>query len=160
ASAMRSTATELADLEGRIARAHEAALEIEAKIFARLSASVLALTGELRALADALADLDVACALAHLAATRGYTRPVVDASLAFAIEAGRHPVVEQMVTEAGQSFVANDCDLSGDEASGGGALWLVTGPNMGGKSAFVRQNALLALMAQMGSFVPAAGAHV
>jgi DNA mismatch repair protein MutS len=160
ASAMRFTTTELADLEGRIARAHEAALEIEAKIFARLCAEVLALTTVLRALADALAELDVASALGHLAATRGYTRPLVDTSLAFAIEAGRHPVVEQMVTEAGQSFVANDCDLSGDAANGGGALWLVTGPNMGGKSTFLRQNALIAIMAQMGAFVPATSAHI
>jgi len=159
ASAMRFTTTELAELEGRIARAHEAAIEIEGRIFARLCAEVLARTGALRALADALAELDVATALAHLAATRGYTRPQVDTSLAFDIEAGRHPVVEPMVAEAGQSFVANDCDLSGDEA-GGGALWLVTGPNMGGKSTFLRQNALIAILAQMGSFVPATRAHI
>jgi DNA mismatch repair protein MutS len=160
ANAMRFTTTELADLEGRIARAHEAALDIEVRIFASLRYEVLGRTDELRALADALAELDVTAALAHLAATRRYTRPEVDNSLAFAITDGRHPVVEDMVMEQGQSFVANDADLSGDDAGGGGRLWLVTGPNMGGKSTFLRQNALIAILAQMGSFVPASSAHI
>jgi DNA mismatch repair protein MutS len=160
ANAMRFTTTELADLEGRIARAHEAALEIELKVFASLRYDVLSRTDALRDLADALAELDVTAALAHLAATRGYTRPDIDTSLAFAIQGGRHPVVEDMIMAEGQSFVANDADLSGDDAIGGGRLWLVTGPNMGGKSTFLRQNALIAIMAQMGSFVPATSAHI
>ena len=160
ANAMRFTTTELADLEGRIAKAHEAALDIERKIFASLRYEVLGRTDELRALADALAELDVTAALAHLAATRRYSRPEIDNSLAFDIVDGRHPVVEDMVMAEGQSFVANDADLSGDEASGGGRLWLVTGPNMGGKSTFLRQNALIAILAQMGSFVPAGRAHI
>ncbi len=160
ANAMRFTTTELAELEGRIARAHEAALEIELAIHARLTEAVLAETARLQGLADALAELDVTAALAELAATRGYCRPQVDDSLAFAIVGGRHPVVEAMVSAAGESFVANDADLSGSEAEGGGRLWLVTGPNMGGKSTFLRQNALIALLAQMGSFVPAERAHL
>ena len=159
-NAMRFTTTELAELEGRIARAGDAALELETAIFARLRTGVLDHTPTLRALADALAELDVTAALAHLAATRNYVRPEIDTSLAFAITAGRHPVVEEMVRADGKSFVANDADLSGDEASGGGHLWLVTGPNMGGKSTFLRQNALLAILAQMGSFVPADRAHI
>ncbi len=154
ANAMRFTTAELAELEGRIARAHEAALEIEAAIFERLSSAVLAQTDALRAVADALAELDVTAALAHLAATRDFCRPEVDDSMAFAVRAGRHPVVESNVKAEHQMFVANDCDLSG------GALWLVTGPNMGGKSTFLRQNALIAILAQMGSFVPAARAHI
>jgi DNA mismatch repair protein MutS len=154
ANAMRFTTQELAELEGRIARAHEAGLGIEAAIFARLVGRVLAETPRLRAVADALAGLDVTAALAHLAATQNYCRPQIDDSLAFAIEAGRHPVVEANVRAAGQPFVANDCELSG------GALWLVTGPNMGGKSTFLRQNALIAILAQMGSFVPASSAHI
>ncbi|HEY9012631.1 MAG TPA: DNA mismatch repair protein MutS [Devosia sp.] len=154
ANAMRFTTAELADLEGRIARAHEAALGIEAAIFARLVKLVVAETDRLRATADALAALDVTAALAHLAATQNYCRPTIDTSLAFAIEGGRHPVVEANVKLEGHPFVANDCDLSG------GALWLVTGPNMGGKSTFLRQNALIAILAQMGSFVPAASAHI
>jgi DNA mismatch repair protein MutS len=154
ANAMRFTTAELAELEGRIARAHEKALEIETAIFARLTASVLAETDGIRALADALAELDVTAGLAHLGATRSFVRPTIDESRDFAIMGGRHPVVESNVKAEGQVFVANDTDLSG------GALWLVTGPNMGGKSTFLRQNALIAILAQMGSFVPAVVATV
>ncbi|KKB07868.1 DNA mismatch repair protein MutS [Devosia chinhatensis] len=160
ANAMRFTTTELAELEGRIAKAQGAALEIELAIFARLRAAALAETQALQGLADALAELDVTAALAEVSALRGYCRPRVDDSLAFAILGGRHPVVELMVKAEGQSFVANDADLSGNEESGGGALWLVTGPNMGGKSTFLRQNALIAILAQMGCYVPADSAHI
>ena len=106
--------------------------------------------------ARALAGLDLATALAELAARRGYRRPRVDDSLAFQIEGGRHPVVEALAPagEAGR-FIPNDCDL-GESMR----LWLVTGPNMAGKSTFLRQNALIAILAQMGSFVPAAAAHI
>jgi DNA mismatch repair protein MutS len=158
ANVMRFTTSELAELEGRIARAHEAALELETAIFAEMRAAVVAQTAPLRATADALAELDVAAALAHLAATRGFCRPVIDRSLAFEIEAGRHPVVEAMVQAQGESFVTNDANLSGETE--GGQIWLVTGPNMGGKSTFLRQNALIAILAQMGSFVPAQRAHI
>ena len=154
ANAMRFTTAELAELEGRIARAHEKALEIETAIFARLVGDVLALTDLLRGLADALAELDVTAGLAHLAGTRSFVRPVIDESRDFAITGGRHPVVESNVRAEGHPFVANDTDLSG------GALWLVTGPNMGGKSTFLRQNALIAILAQMGSFVPADAARI
>ncbi|MVS99115.1 DNA mismatch repair protein MutS [Devosia sp. L53-10-65] len=160
ANAMRFTTTELADLEGRIAQAQGAALEIEQAIFTRLRDETLAATSQLQGLADALAELDVTAALAEVSATRGYCRPIVDDSLAFAISGGRHPVVELMVKSEGQSFVANDADLSGSEESGGGSLWLVTGPNMGGKSTFLRQNALIAVLAQMGCYVPADSAHI
>ncbi len=160
ANAMRFTTTELADLEGRIAQAQGAALEIEQAIFARLRDETLAATRQLQGLADALAELDVTAALAEVSATRGYCRPMVDDSLAFAISGGRHPVVELMVKSEGQSFVANDADLSGSEEAGGGSLWLVTGPNMGGKSTFLRQNALIAVLAQMGCYVPADSAHI
>ncbi len=160
ANAMRFTTTELADLEGRIAQAQGAALEIEQAIFARLRDETLAATRQLQGLADALAELDVTAALAEVSATRGYCRPMVDDSLAFAISGGRHPVVELMVKSEGQSFVANDADLSGNEEAGGGSLWLVTGPNMGGKSTFLRQNALIAVLAQMGCYVPADSAHI
>ena len=153
-NAMRFTTVELADLEGRIARAHEKSLEIEIAIFAKLVAATLAETDTLHALADAIAELDVTAGLAHLAATRSFCRPMVDDSLAFAIAGGRHPVVETNVKQDGHPFVANDTDLSG------GALWLVTGPNMGGKSTFLRQNAVIAILAQMGSFVPADSAQI
>ena len=160
ANAMRFTTTELAELEGRIARAQQAALEIELAVFARLRGAVLEATPHLQGLADALAELDVTAALAEISATRFYCRPQVDDSLAFAVSGGRHPVVELTVKAEGRSFVANDADLSGSEAAGGGSLWLVTGPNMGGKSTFLRQNALIAIMAQMGCFVPADAAHI
>ncbi len=160
ANAMRFTTTELADLEGRIAQAQGKALDIELATFARLREAVLEQTGALQRLADALAELDVTAALAEVSATRAYCRPLVDDSLAFAISGGRHPVVELMVKAEGQSFVANDADLSGSEDIGGGSLWLVTGPNMGGKSTFLRQNALIAILAQMGCYVPADSAHI
>lgn len=157
ANAMRFTTGDLAELEGRIARAHDAALALEIELFAKLRDEVLASAEQLRALALSLAELDVTMALATLAAERGYCRPKVDESLAFAVEAGRHPVVERALAQKGESFVANDCDLSAPEHSDdqGGAIWLITGPNMGGKSTYLRQNALIAIMAQMGSFVPA-----
>ncbi|WP_317185892.1 DNA mismatch repair protein MutS [Devosia sp. BK] len=160
ANAMRFTTTELAELEGRIAKAQGAALDIELAIFARLRDAVLKQTSALQTLADALAELDVSAALAEVSATRFYCRPQVDEGLAFAIVGGRHPVVEQMVRVEGQDFVANDADLSGSEEVGGGKLWLVTGPNMGGKSTFLRQNALIAILAQIGAFVPAESAHI
>jgi len=159
ANAMRFTTPELAELEGHIARAQAATLEIEIDIFARLRDAALANTDALRHAADALAELDVTVALANLAAERNYCRPRVDTSLAFLIEGGRHPVVEQTLVTAGASFVVNDCDLSGDEETGG-QFWLVTGPNMGGKSTFLRQNALIAILAQIGAYVPANAAHI
>ncbi len=154
ANAMRFTTAELAELEGRIAKAHDAALAIEAVIFTRLADAVAAENSRLRAIADALAELDVAAALAQLAMTRNFCRPTIDDSLAFYIEGGRHPVVESNVRAQHEVFVENGCDLTG------GALWLVTGPNMGGKSTFLRQNALIAILAQMGSYVPASAAHI
>jgi DNA mismatch repair protein MutS len=154
ANAMRFTTAELAELEGRIAKAHDAALTIEAAIFTRLADAVALEQERLRSIADALAELDVATALAHLATTRNFCRPTIDDSLAFYIEGGRHPVVESNVRAQHEVFVENGCDLTG------GALWLVTGPNMGGKSTFLRQNALIAILAQMGSYVPASAAHI
>lgn len=160
ANAMRFTTGELADLEGKIARANQIAVEIELKIFDRLREAAMVQSAALIAAADAMAALDVSAALATLAAQRGYARPQIDDSLAFLIEGGRHPVVEKNLEVEGQSFVANDADLSAPESGDGGQLWLVTGPNMGGKSTFLRQNALIAIMAQMGGFVPATSAHI
>ena len=98
--------------------------------------------------------MDVSAALADLAATERWVRPVIEDGAAFTIEAGRHPVVEAALAEARKSFVGNDCDL-GDRP-----VWLITGPNMGGKSTFLRQNALIVILAQMGSFVPARAARI
>jgi DNA mismatch repair protein MutS len=161
ANAMRFTTTELAGLESRIANAADRALAIELAVFDRLVAEAVAEADAIRAAADALAVLDVSAALALLARTERYVRPVVDDSLAFTIVGGRHPVVEQAHRRAAaEPFVANDCDLSPAMGEKNGAIWLLTGPNMGGKSTFLRQNALIAILAQAGSFVPADKAHI
>ncbi len=161
ANAMRFTTTELADLESRIANAADRALTIEFDIQHRLTAAVVAAAEAISAAAQALAVLDVSAALAVLAEEQGYCRPVIDGSTMFHVVAGRHPVVEQALRRQAEGpFVANDCDLSPGEDAEGGAIWLLTGPNMGGKSTFLRQNALIAVMAQMGSFVPAGSARI
>ncbi|MDQ0318716.1 DNA mismatch repair protein MutS [Pararhizobium capsulatum DSM 1112] len=161
ANAMRFTTTELADLESKIANAADRALTIELEAFDALSALVVREAEAIKAAAFALSTIDVAVGLASLAEEQGYCRPVVDASTMFAIEGGRHPVVEQALRrQSATVFVANGCDLSPRSGEGDGAIWLLTGPNMGGKSTFLRQNALIAIMAQMGSFVPATSAHI
>ena len=161
ANAMRFTTTELADLETRIANAADRALAIEFDIYDRLTAAVTAAADAIGRAAHALAVIDVSASLASLAEEQGYCRPMVDNSCAFRIVAGRHSVVEQALRrEAKSPFVANDCDLSPAAGEDHGAIWLLTGPNMGGKSTFLRQNALIAIMAQMGSFVPAGSAEI
>ena len=161
ASAMRFTTTELAEIETKIANAADRALSIELAAFDRLLAEAVSHADAIRAGADALSVLDASSALALLALNEGWTRPQIDDGLAFEIEGGRHPVVEQALRRAAAPpFVANDCDLSPAQGGRNGAIWLLTGPNMGGKSTFLRQNALIAILAQMGSFVPAAKAHI
>jgi DNA mismatch repair protein MutS len=160
AGQVRFTTTELGELEAKIASAAERALGLELEIFERLAASVVAETEAIKACAEALACLDVAAALAHLAAERDYARPAVDDSLDFTVEGGRHVVVEQALAKDGTPFVANDCDLSPPPETEAGRIWLITGPNMAGKSTFLRQNALIAILAQMGSFVPAKSACI
>lgn len=161
ANAMRFTTTELADLESRIANAADRALTIELELFDKLVEEIADQADFIRQAAMALAVLDVSASNAYLAEEQGYCRPIVDESLDFEIIAGRHPVVEQALRkQAKEPFVANNCDLSPKNGSKYGAIWLLTGPNMGGKSTFLRQNALIAIMAQMGSFVPAGSAHI
>ena len=161
ANAMRFTTTELAELESRIANAADRALTIELELFDKLVEEITTHADFIRKAAAALSLLDVSAGLARLAEEQGYCRPIVDQSLKFEIIAGRHPVVEQALRKQAQDpFVANDCDLSPANDDHYGAIWLLTGPNMGGKSTFLRQNALIAIMAQMGSFVPAGSAHI
>lgn len=161
ANAMRFTTTELAELESKIANAADRALSIELAAFEALVREAVAEAESIRAGADALAVLDVSAALALVSESEDWCRPQVDASLAFEVEGGRHPVVEQALRRTGEGpFVANDCDLSPQGDARHGAIWLLTGPNMGGKSTFLRQNALIAILAQMGSFVPARQAHI
>lgn len=161
ANAMRFTTTELAELETKIANAADRALAIELETFEAMVREVVAEAEAIKAAALALATIDVSAGLAVLAEEQNYTRPTVDRSRMFAIDGGRHPVVEQALRrQAANPFVANGCDLSPPNGEQGGAIWLLTGPNMGGKSTFLRQNALIAIMAQTGSFVPAAAAHI
>ena len=156
ANARRYSSVELADLESRMARAGEEALALELKLFEELSAMVAATADAIAATARTIAALDVAAGLADLAAERNYCRPDVDDTLAFSITGGRHPVVEAALADGTrQPFVANDCELEDARR-----LWLVTGPNMAGKSTFLRQNALIAILAQIGSYVPAAKARI
>ncbi|MEN5083816.1 DNA mismatch repair protein MutS, partial [Bosea sp. TWI1241] len=158
--AMRFSSVELGELEAKIASAADRALKRELAIFASLAEAVLAQAEPIKAAAQALAAIDVAAALAELAAEGGWTRPLVDDSAAFAIKAGRHPVVEAALRREGQPFVANDSDLSAAAKGRDGQICLITGPNMAGKSTFLRQNALIAVLAQMGAFVPAEKAHI
>jgi DNA mismatch repair protein MutS len=160
AGQVRFTTTELGELESKIASAADRALGLELEIFERLSSSIIAQSAPIKECAEALGNLDVASALAHLASERDYARPAVDDSHAFVLEGGRHPVVEQALSRDGTPFVANDCDLSPPTDAEAGRIWLITGPNMAGKSTFLRQNALIAILAQMGSFVPAKAAHI
>ena len=160
AGQVRFTTSELGETEAKIANAGERALNLELEIFERLSAMALAASDDLRDAAHAFAMLDVATSLAKLAIDDNYVRPDVDGSLGFAIEGGRHPVVEQALKRDGQPFIANACDLSPAPTQKSGQLWLITGPNMAGKSTFLRQNALIAVLAQAGSYVPASAATI
>lgn len=170
ANAVRFTTGELEEIEGRIASAAERALAIEQEVFDELAGAVVKNAQAMASLAGALAELDVYASLAELAAVEAYVRPALDESTAFEIRGGRHPVVEQALQRARSGlFVENDCVLgrsepapkpTGFDESADGRVWLVTGPNMAGKSTFLRQNALVVVLAQMGSFVPAKSARI
>jgi DNA mismatch repair protein MutS len=155
ANASRFTTTELAELERKIGEASGKALALETELFQLLTREILAQATGIQAAASALARLDVAASQAELAAEKNYCRPEMTQDLAFDIRRGRHPVVEQSLARQNASFVANDCTLQDKQR-----LWLLTGPNMAGKSTFLRQNALIALMAQAGGFVPADAAKI
>ncbi len=160
ANAVRFSTPELAETEGRIASATERALSLEQEVFAELAEAVEREERSLSEVAAALAELDATAGLAELARSQGYVRPLVDDSEDFEIRGGRHPVVEQALAAAKSgAFIENDCVLGGGEGDGG-RIWLVTGPNMAGKSTFLRQNALIAVLAQMGSYVPARSAVI
>ncbi|MGB3246667.1 MAG: DNA mismatch repair protein MutS [Sulfitobacter sp.] len=159
ANQVRFTTVDLSELETKILNAGNHALEIEKRLYSSLRGAILERAGEIGVTSAGLAEIDLATALADLAHAENWTRPRVDDSRAFAIKGGRHPVVERaLAQQSGSPFIANDCDLSADADAAN--IWLLTGPNMAGKSTFLRQNALIALMAQMGSFVPAQDAHI
>ncbi len=159
ANAVRFTTDELSALESRILNATSDALARELTLFNELAAAVLDAETSIARAAAALAALDCIAALAELAQSQNYVRPRVDNSRCFLIEGGRHPAVEQALARGGEPFIANDCKLDGNGEHAPGFL-VVTGPNMAGKSTYLRQNALIAVLAQMGSFVPAASAHI
>ena len=159
ANQVRFTTVELSELERRILNAGGEAIEIEKRLYDGLKRAVLDAAAELSATAAALAEFDLVTALAELAIELDWCRPKVDDSRAFDIEAGRHPVVERALKAQGEhAFVANDCALNAE--ADGAAITLLTGPNMAGKSTYLRQNALIALLAQIGSYVPARSAHI
>ncbi len=159
ADAMRFSTTELNEIEAKIASAADRALAFELAIFDDLAGAALAATDELKAASDALAILDVAGSLAEIAVMRDWVRPTIDESVAFQIEGGRHPVVEAALRTRGQAFVANDCQLA-DNAGATAQIAVITGPNMAGKSTYLRQNALIVVLAQMGAYVPARAARM
>ncbi|WP_406650603.1 DNA mismatch repair protein MutS [Aliisedimentitalea scapharcae] len=158
ANQVRFTTVELSEIETKILNAGNLALEIEKRLYSMLSGAILEQSARLNLAARGLAELDLLTALADIANGENWCRPRIDDTRAFNVIGGRHPVVERALRQqAGESFVANDCDLT---AQDGAAIWLLTGPNMAGKSTFLRQNALIALLAQMGSYVPAEDAHI
>ena len=158
ANQVRFTTVPLNELEARILNAANHALDLEKRHYSALRDTVLAMSGPIGAAASSLAEIDLTAAFADLATAENWVEPVVDASRAFNITAGRHPVVEwAMRKQSGAGFVANDCALTEGNTP---AIWLLTGPNMAGKSTFLRQNAIIALLAQVGSFVPATSAHI
>ncbi|MCB9573559.1 MAG: DNA mismatch repair protein MutS [Kofleriaceae bacterium] len=157
ATGERYVTTELAELEAKVLGAQQTLLDREAALFRDLCGDV---AGHAPALADAgaaVAAVDALASLAEVAARRGYVRPVVDDGLAIAITDGRHPVIEALLPAG--TFVPNDCQLDAAPVSTEQIL-LVTGPNMAGKSTFMRQVAQIVLLAQAGSFVPAAAATI
>jgi DNA mismatch repair protein MutS len=154
ANQVRFTTVELAELDAKIAQAAERALAIELSTFEAWREAARAVAAQIQAAAEGAARLDVASGLAEWAQDVGASRPIIDRSMAFEAEAARHPVVEAAVKRAGEPFTPNDCRLDGQGVVGA-RLAIVTGPNMAGKSTFLRQNALLAVLAQAGCYVPA-----
>jgi len=155
AGVVRFNAPELHEIAIKVTQASAHALAAEAAHLEDLTSAALTRREAIAATADALARLDVASGLAERAAEGGWTRPVLVDHACFEVEGGRHPVVETALARSGERFVANDCVLSETDR-----LWLVTGPNMGGKSTFLRQNALIAVLAQTGAYVPATRAKL
>ncbi|AGI74317.1 DNA mismatch repair protein MutS [Octadecabacter arcticus 238] len=154
ANQVRFTTVELSELETRILNAGGRCLEIEKRLYSFIVGAIIAQAPMLFTLARALAEFDLSAALARLAREEGWVRPTMTTEREFLITDGRHPVVEAALKPSGTQFVANDCDLRDEQ------IWLLTGPNMAGKSTYLRQNALIAVLAQMGAFVPAKSATI
>lgn len=151
---MRFTTAQLIDLDNNVRSAAERATGIENDIIANLIADIRAISDDLLSVADLLADLDVWYALATVARDYGWVRPTITDDGAFDIVGGRHPVIESVLRARGDNFVKNDCNLNVRPIA------LLTGPNMAGKSTYLRQNALIVVLAHLGSFVPASRATI
>jgi DNA mismatch repair protein MutS len=158
ANQVRYTTLRLSELETKILNAGAQALGVEKRLYDSLRSAILECAAALGEAARALSEIDLAAGFADLARSEDWCEPKVDDGRAFLVEGGRHPVVERALKRTGEPFVANDCLLA--DGGPGAAIWLLTGPNMAGKSTFLRQNALIALLAQAGSFVPADSAHI
>lgn len=155
-NAVRFTTVELTELEQEVRGAAEKSVAMELQLYEQLTDTILCASEDIFNSAEALAKLDVGAALADLAVEKKYCRPILDDTAAFVIKGGRHPVVEAALEKVHESsFVGNDCSLAQDNR-----IWLLTGPNMAGKSTFLRQNAIIAIMAQTGCFVPCDFAHI
>ena len=156
-NASRFTTVELTEIEDKIRGASDKALAMELELYEELLNSIKASCDDIVKCANAIAEIDVTMSLADLAVEHNYCRPVVDDTLCFEIIGGRHPVVEESIRKDNSgAFVANDCQMNNER----GNLWLITGPNMAGKSTYLRQNAVIVIMAQMGSFVPCQSARI
>jgi DNA mismatch repair protein MutS len=153
ANSVRYTSSELRSLESEILNVNDNILKLEMTLYTQLVEMVLEKSELLSLFAHSIAVIDVATSLSLLAIENNYCRPVIDNSMEFSIEGGRHPIIEMVLKWQKQEFMPNDCQLFKQP------LWLITGPNMAGKSTFLRQNALIAILAQIGSYVPARSAH-
>ncbi len=154
ANQVRFSTVELSDIETKILNAASHSLEIEKQTFKNLCGSILQYGQCITDIADYLSEIDLTIALSVLARNESWVKPAVDESHNFEIYGGRHPVVEHALKKEGKAFISNECNLND------GKICLLTGPNMSGKSTFLRQNAIIVLLAQIGSFVPAASAKL
>ena len=155
AQASRFTTAELVSIESKLTDARSKSLNIELEIYESLVKNCLQRSEKLLSIFQSLSSLDVAIGFAELAYKWNYSRPEISNERIFNVVAGRHPVIEQILNkDKDASFISNNCNLSDQK------IWLITGPNMGGKSTFLRQNAIINIMAQMGSFVPAEKATI
>ena len=156
-NAARFTTVELNEMEQEINSADDKALALEFSLYDNLIDKTLCVTTDIYNAAQVFAELDIASSLADLAVEKKYCRPIIDNSHDFIIKDGRHPVVEKSIEKSFEgTFVGNDCNLNNND----NRIWLLTGPNMAGKSTFLRQNAIIILLAQMGSYVPCSYAKI
>lgn len=155
ANVVRFTTTDLAEVADKILHADDKILNIELRLYEELREAIINRGTEILRAASALAELDVATSLAELALENNWVRPELNETTDLSIKGGRHPVVEASLKEQKIPFIPNNCEMNENQN-----LWLLTGPNMAGKSTYLRQNALIVILAQMGSYVPAEEAHI